>query len=77
MAVIVYRHRNQSKSSNYLEVNTMINGSLIGVKDDFHFPLGANKLSGLVARHLPGFAVTQEMRHETDRTATEDPENAT
>ncbi len=38
--------------------------------------LGANKLSGLVARDLSGFMFTQEVSDETDRTATGDPENA-
>ena len=38
--------------------------------------LGANKLSGLVARDLSGFMATQEVSHETDRSATGDPENA-
>ncbi len=53
----------------------MHTGRLI-IKFGQDFLLRANKLSGLVARDLSGFTLTQEVGHETDRITTGDPENA-
>ena len=41
-----------------------------------HGMLGANRLSGLVARDLSGFMFTEEVSHETDRITAGDPDDA-